>query len=404
MVVEVGLGLSENISLQYNFLLYMSLLSTLLPRRHAIWPTLPLNVYAKKHSKWVPFPLNEDNCRIYSRARHAIWNACKAYGLEGNDVILVPAYHHGSEIEALLQAGLNIRYYEIEEDLTPNSQEIESLLDKDVKALYLIHYLGFPQDTAFWRRWCDDRNILLFEDAAQAFLAERDSNPVGKLGHIAIYCLYKTYGIPDGGAVISNKPPSFSSTRPPSGTWGAFKRHVNWIAAHNGSIGLLHLMFKPLFAWWKRINEEPHAEFDLGDPFTPLSKTSAYLLPKVLSNDTSASRRENYLYLLRHLTEMVPKPFSELPEGACPFAFPIEVYNAGEFLERLRHKGILGLLFWKNPHPSLPVDNFPRSKALRERVLALPVHQELTSEDLKLIVESVKESIEQNPLIVAIAS
>jgi dTDP-4-amino-4,6-dideoxygalactose transaminase len=66
-------------------------------------------------------------------------------------VVLVPAYHHGSEIEALLQAGLRIRYYEVDRALEPDAAALESLLGPDVRALYLIHYLGFPQDAPRWR-------------------------------------------------------------------------------------------------------------------------------------------------------------------------------------------------------------------------------------------------------------
>src|SRR5690606_22557655 len=89
---------------------------------------------------------------------------------------------------------------------------------------------------------------------------------------------------------------------------------------------------------------------------------------------------------------LVPAPFSTLSEGTCPFAFPIELDNPKIFLESLSQKGVLGLLFWINAHPSLPIDNFPRSRVLRERMFALPVHQELTKTDLKKIVDAVTES------------
>src|SRR5687768_11009173 len=176
-------------------------------RRLAIWPTLPLNVYFRNVSKWLPYPLGHEECRVFSRARHAIWSACRTLGLGNNDVVLVPAYHHGCEIEALLQAGVNIRYYELTDLLEPDPVNLQQLLTPDVKVLYLIHYLGFPQDALRWRQWCDERGLLLFEDAAQAFLAEIDNMPVGSFGHAGVFCLYKTYGIPDGGAVISFKPP-----------------------------------------------------------------------------------------------------------------------------------------------------------------------------------------------------
>jgi dTDP-4-amino-4,6-dideoxygalactose transaminase len=359
-------------------------------RRLAIWPTLPPDLHYRKASSRLPFPLDQENCRIFSRARHALWQACQAVGLGDGDVILVPAYHHGSEVEALIQAGLQVRYYEVNPCLEPDAEALDGLLDEQVKALYLIHYLGFPQDAAYWRRWCDERNILLIEDAAQAFLASRDGQPVGSFGHVAIFCLYKTYGIPDGGAVICSPPPVPAAMRPPSGYWRMLKRHANWLASRWGGIGVLHLLVKPTVAWFKRIGERPHAEFELGNPATPPTLVTNNLVRKVIDATTAEQRRSNYRFLLEHLRDMVPPAFATLPEGASPFAFPLQVEHAREFLQKLHKRGVLGLLFWINPHPSLPVDDFPLSKQLREGVLAVPVHQELTTENLIMIVDAVK--------------
>jgi perosamine synthetase len=364
-------------------------------RRLAIWPTLPLNVYFRGVSQWLPYPLNNDGCRIFSRARHAIWNACRTLGLEKKDVILVPAWHHGSEIEALLQAGVQIRYYKLTALLEPDAESLETLLTPEVKVLYLIHYLGFPQDAVRWRKWCDERRLLLFEDAAQSFLAEINNRPVGSFGHAGVFCLYKTYGIPDGGAVVTLVPPVSAANAVQPGGWRVVKRHVNWIAERCSVIGTLHLYFKPIVKSLKKKNHNrnPYKEFELGDPFSPPSAMTMRLLPKMVDKATAERRRENYKFLLSRLRNLVPRPFLSLPEGACPFAFPIEVNDADEVLKRLRRYGVDGLLFWRNPHPSLPVNDFPFSKALRNRVFAVPVHQELTQSELEQIADAVLKSI-----------
>jgi dTDP-4-amino-4,6-dideoxygalactose transaminase len=369
-------------------------------RRLAIWPTLPLNVYFRRVSSWLPYPLVDDGCRVFSRARHAIWHACRTLGLGNKDVVLVPAYHHGSEVEALLRAGVQIRYYELTPLLEPDLQSLEALLTPEVKVLYLIHYLGFPQDALRWRKWCEEQDLLLFEDAAQAFLAETPNGPVGSFGHAGVFCLYKTYGIPDGGALITIVPPAIPATAVQSGWWRVMKRHVNWIAAHWAVIGSLHLFFKPMVKLLKKKKHNPHKEFELGDPFTPPSAMTMRLLTKLVNKTTAERRRDNYKFLLSHLWHLVPRAFVSLPEGACPFAFPVEVNDADVVLKRLRRYGVEGILFWRNPHPTLPVADFPVSKAFRNRVFAVPVHQELTRFELQQIAEAVlKATRHQEPKI-----
>jgi dTDP-4-amino-4,6-dideoxygalactose transaminase len=362
-------------------------------RRFAIWPTLPLNVYFRKPSTWLPYPLNEEGCRVFSKARHAIYNACQTLGLGKNDVLLVPAFHHGCEIEALLQAGVQIRYYELTELLEPDPASLQSLLTPNVRVLYLIHYLGFPQNALRWRQWCDERGLLLFEDAAQSFLTEINNRPVGSFGHISVFCLYKTYGIPDGGAVISIKPVAPPSSQTQPGRWRVFKRHVNWIAERWAVIGSVHLFLKPIIKLLKKKkNYNPHKEFEMGNPTSPPSAMTLRLFSKIADKSTAEQRRENYKFLLNHFRNLVPRPFASLPDGASPFCFPIEVDNAQEVLKKLRRYGVAGLLFWRNPHPSLPVKDFPLSMAFRERVIGIPVHQELTQSALQQITEAVHKS------------
>jgi dTDP-4-amino-4,6-dideoxygalactose transaminase len=362
-------------------------------RRLAIWPTLSPLVHFRGLSDWVPFPLGQENCRIYSRARHAIWQGCRTLKLEAGQGVLVPAYHHGSEIEALQQAGLRTCYYELNGELQPDPAELEALLEPGVRALYLIHYLGFAQDAAYWRQWCDERGLLLLEDAAQAFLATSGGRPVGSFGHMGVFCLYKTYGLPDGGALVTPLPPPTPTRAPQTGLWRLVKRHLNWVAARQRGFGTLNLHLTKLVGWWRTRETAPGLEFELGDPGTPPAALTSRLLYRIVDPETAERRRENYRFLLHHLGHMVPAPFASLPPGACPFAFPIEVDGARAFLQRLRRHGIVGLLFWINPHPSLPVADYPRSRALRERVLALPVHQELTRAALWQIVQAVRDTL-----------
>jgi dTDP-4-amino-4,6-dideoxygalactose transaminase len=362
-------------------------------RRLSIWPTLPLNVYFKSPSYWLPYPLSDDNCRVFSKARHAIWNACGTLGLGSKDVVLVPAYHHGCEIEALLQAGVQIRYYELTELLEPDLKSLESQLTPEVKVFYLIHYLGFPQDAKRWRRWCDENHLLLFEDAAQSFLTEIDGEPVGSFGHAGIFCLYKTYGIPDGGAVITMEPPARPSEEHYSGRWKVFKRHINWMAERSALVGSFHLLIKPFAKMLRRkMNHNPNKEFEMGNPFSQPASLTTKLFPRLVDKTTAERRRQNYQFLLNHHSNLVPLPFIQLPKGASPFAFPIETNDADALLKKLRGYGIEGLLFWRNAHPSLPAKKFPLSMAFRNRVIAVPVHQELTRSELLQISEAVDRS------------
>jgi len=354
--------------------------------RLSVWPPLPFDVYTRKPSKRLPFPLEESGCRVFSLARRGLFAGIRALGLEPGDEVLVPAYHHGAEVEALVRAGVVCRFYNAGRRLEPNEAELEGLLGTRVRALYLIHYLGLPQDAARWRAWCDERNLLLVEDAAQAWLTSCDGVPVGSHGDLSIFCLYKTFGLPDGAAVISNPPPEPPRAGRRLEVARVTTRHGLYLAQRWGWLAGLHRRLA-------RTDEQtPDLDFALGDPGCPPSAATRSLLARVPYATARAARAANYAFLLKRLENHVPEPFARLPEGSSPFAFPIRSDRKGELLERLSRHGIAATDFWTFPHPCLPVGDFPQAAALRESVVALPVHQELGERELERIVSAVRDS------------
>ena len=347
----------------------------------SVWPVLPAGAYAAGPAPTLGFPLEEPACRLYSRARHGLWHGVRALGLGPGDEALVPAYHHGSEVEALDRAGIVSRFYEGTELLEPDEDELESLLSPAVRALYLVHYLGFPQDLVRWRRWCDERGLLLLEDAAQAWLATVDGRPVGSIGDLAIFCLYKTFGLPDGAALISTAPPPELEGEGPVGAGALARKHGRVIA---GPLVRLAARARPDRPY------DPGEDFGLGDPDCPASRAGLFLLPRAFDPEAAARRRANYSVLREELGDLVPAPFAEPAAGASPFAFPIEVEDKPALHSRLEANGVSPLDFWSVPHPSLPADRFPRAASHRRSVLALPVHQELGLAELERICRAVR--------------
>jgi perosamine synthetase len=349
--------------------------------RVSVRPPLPPSLYLRRQSNEQPFPLGEAGCRLFARARHALWQGVQTLGLGQGDEVLVPAYHHGSEIEALIRVGVTCRFYEATTSLEPDPAELEALLSPSTRALYLIHYLGFPQDVDRWREWCDARGLLLFEDAAQAWLAHRDGKPVGSVGDLSIFCLYKTFGLPDGAALISsNPPPSLTPLDRKISAIGT--RHAAWVV---GRSGILATAARTI--WAPEESTDDH-EFSLGDPSPPTSALDA-LLGRVVDTSAAATRRAHYELLLADLGDLALPALRDLPSGASPFAFPLVTARKAELLGRLRANGIDALDFWSIAHSSLP-SGFPRAAELRRSIVGVPVHQELRRTDLERIVRTVR--------------
>jgi len=354
--------------------------------RLTVWGRPPLGTAARRPVPRLPFPLEEPTCRIYSRARHALFAAVRRIGVAEGDEVLAPAYHHGSEIEALVRAGLTCRFYDVGPGLEPDPDEVGALVGPRTRALLLVHALGRPQDAAFWRGWCDDRGLLLFEDAAQAWLGTSDGLPLGARGDVAIFCLYKSLPLPDGAALVCNDPPT--PTGPDGSRALRLSRH-QLVTTMQNSARLTRLATRVRAgAGYAALRD-----FALGDPTTPVSPATDFLLRRLARPDVPSRRRANYERLVEHLGARVRPPFDELAPGASPMVLPVLVAadEKTSVLERLARHEIDALDYWSVPHPTLPAERFPRSAELRASIIGLPVHQDLSARDLERIAAAMPD-------------
>jgi dTDP-4-amino-4,6-dideoxygalactose transaminase len=362
----------------------------------SVWPPLAPNTYWRRPAAEVPFPLSEPNCAVFHEARQGLWHGAREL-LRPGDRVLMPAYHHGSEVEALARAGLGIEFYEGTEQLEPDEAELETLLaGARVRALHLTHYLGFPQDAPRWRAWCDERGLLLFEDAAQAWLATRDGRPVGSWGDLAIFSLYKTVGIPDGGAMVTSSGQLAPSRAPRLRPVELASRHWAWIAAYVPAAGPLASSVIAARRRREQRGTVGDPEFALGDPTEPAARLTPLLLRRIFDPATAERRRRNYAWLLERLAGAVAPPFDRLDPGASPFVFPVRFADKAAALRRLSGEGVSGLDLWSVPHSLLPQERFPAAAARRSTVVGLPVHQELTRGQLERVAAAAATALNRD--------
>ena len=226
----------------------------------------------------------------------------------------------------------------------------------------------------------------MIEDVAQGWLGNVDGTPLGSWGNIAIFCLYKQLGVPDGGAVLT----ATSIESPASGAIGLARlarRHVAWATARSDVIGKLS----------PRVVDRPKnivaaEDFEVGELHSAPSKATGYLLPRLCEPRVASVRRSHYRFFLDRLGDLVAPGFERLPEGTSPFAFPIAVADKDALYHYLVDRMILPQDLWAIPHPSLNGD-FPATARRRATTIALPVHHDLRRSDLEWIVRMVRSGL-----------
>src|SRR3977135_2505734 len=150
------------------------------PCMQTAWP----HMLVPRPSAAVPlvFPFDQPGLRYRYFARNAVWDAVQLLELSGKQVLL-PAYHHGVELETLLAAGVKPLFYRVDAQMRCDFADAKKrAAGKEISALYVIHYAGFPQDMAEARKLADEMGVPLIEDCALALLSRDGRDPLGSTG------------------------------------------------------------------------------------------------------------------------------------------------------------------------------------------------------------------------------
>jgi hypothetical protein len=371
------------------------------PALPTLWPGLlaPLG-----RARPAPFPLGAPRTTLYYLGRNAVFHGARLLGLAGSEV-LVPAYHHGVEVGALVAAGAIPRFVRVDARMRLDLDDAERRVGPRTRALYVIHYAGFAQPmddvVALARR----RGLLVVEDCALSLLAAEGARPLGSRGDAAIFCVYKALPVPNGGVlllndpVISGAPPQPDAAPLVSTLSHAAGSLLSNLALRGGVAGeAVRASVRRAYALARGASglapvSTGTPTFDAAQVDLGMSPLTTLIARRVDPAEIVAARRRNYFLLLGRLRERVAPVFGELPAGASPLFYPLAVDDKGSLRARLAARRIEAIDFWRDAHPLCPAGEFPEAEALRRRVLELPVHQDLGPEDMAHVARSVLEAL-----------
>jgi dTDP-4-amino-4,6-dideoxygalactose transaminase len=331
-------------------------------------------------------------------ARNGIYALAHLWKLAGQE-ILFPAYFHGVELETLLAAGVKLRFYPVHNRMQVDVEEIRAAITPKTRAIYLIHYLGFPGPVEELSALCQARGLFLIEDCALALLSRRGDKPLGSFGDAAVFCLYKTLPVPNGGALrlrTASAGPLPAVTRPAPASTIAYTATAVWRNMNCNPEGPLSGLVQKMRYWAKaradslRIVQVGSDHFEPDQADLGMSRVVHRILAAQDFQHIVDMRRRNYECLLRRLADLSPPVFDELPQGVCPLFYPLRTGNKLVLLDRLLRRGIQGVNFWSQTPEIVPAGAFPEVDELRRTILELPCHQDLSVEAMDRIADEVR--------------
>lgn len=136
----------------------------------------------------------------------AVSCALAAAGVGAGDEVIVPPFTYIASVEAVIFAGGIPVFAEIDETLCLSAQGIEKAITKKTKAVLLVHMCGQMADMPAILDVVKKHNLVLVEDAGQAFGASYKGTSVGLFGKTGCYSFdfFKIATAGEGGVFVTN--------------------------------------------------------------------------------------------------------------------------------------------------------------------------------------------------------
>jgi dTDP-4-amino-4,6-dideoxygalactose transaminase len=321
-----------------------------------------------------------------SSGTDALWLALAGSGLGPGDAVITSAFSFFATVSAILRAGAKPVLADIDAEtfnLDPAAAKscLESASGPPVRAILPVHLYGQTVDWDCFADLKQEHDLVLIEDAAQAFGACWDGRKAGALGDAAAFSFYPTKNLSA------------------SGDAGMLTATADTIA-HRARILRVHGM--------RRRYE--HEEIGWNSRMDTLQ--AAVLLVKLgFIDEWNAQRRvlaENYHVLFELAGLVEPGPYPQhgvvLPKTRSKAThvfhqYVIRALRRDQLKNFLRDRGVGSEVYYPlalHQQPALrslgyPVGAFPESERAAAEVLALPIFPQLTFQEQEIVVAAVAD-------------
>ncbi len=172
--------------------------------RSGVWSRA--GTVAEFEKRWAEM-MGAKRCLAVVNGTTALIAALVQLGIGGGDEVIVPPYTFIATVQAVLQTGAMPVFVDTDpETFQIDAGKIEARLTPRTKAILPVHILGLPADMTKIMAIARKHNLLVVEDACQAWLAEIDHKKVGTFGNAGCFSFQNSKNIPigEGGAIISD--------------------------------------------------------------------------------------------------------------------------------------------------------------------------------------------------------
>ncbi len=163
---------------------------------------------AKTFEKELADRIGAGYCHLCSSGTAALSIALAACGVGVGDEVIVPPFTFVATIEGVMMAGAVPVFADIDETLCLDPERLEKALSLRTKAVLVVHMCGAMAEIDRIRAFCEEKGLILMEDACQAFGGTFHGKSLGTFGKVGCFSFdpVKTVTCGEGGCIVTDDP------------------------------------------------------------------------------------------------------------------------------------------------------------------------------------------------------
>jgi dTDP-4-amino-4,6-dideoxygalactose transaminase len=335
---------------------------------------------SKLEDSWSEY-VGSKYCAAVNSCTTALELILKTIGVEGKSVI-VPNYTFYASPLSVLNAGGRVVY----SDINPNtlSLDVESIagkVRKDTKAVMIVHVGGFITEEIFKiKKYCEENNLYLIEDAACAHGSEINGKKAGTIGDISAFSFHhsKVLTSGEGGLITTDnkewvdkikKMRSIGLDRTVN-NWEVFELGNNYkMTEITAALGILHInKAEEIIGERRKIAEFYNRNIRFNSKFRIMGTECLSSYYKYIAFTDENTKKELTKFLLNNGVELPPTVYEYLCSR-----------------QSINHK----------TNTINIEDSFPNAEKAMKSNICLPMYNGLTKKELSKIVDLINEFIEK---------
>ena len=144
---------------------------------------------------------------VLSNGSNALDIALQTLDLKKDDEVIVPSFAIISCLSAIIRTGATPVFCDVDiETWNMSLDHVKDKVSSKTKAILMVHLYGLTADAEKIENYCNEKNLILIEDAAEAHGQSIENKKCGSFGNISTFSFYANKHITtgEGGAVLTD--------------------------------------------------------------------------------------------------------------------------------------------------------------------------------------------------------